>query len=110
MSEARLSADLWVMAYLARLNAEGIFAHVAKRGDPHAGSVAVKCATMDGQAQVFTRAYNAEGTRIWDLAHNGAESEAEDFLARQRKFDPDLWIIEVEDPRGRHLLDQPGLE
>ncbi|MEM1275876.1 MAG: DUF1491 family protein [Pseudomonadota bacterium] len=110
MTEARLSADLWVMAYLARLNGEGIFAHVAQRGDPHAGAIAVKCATMDGKAQVFTRAYDKAGKRIWDLAHDGAEEGADAHLARQRKFDPDLWIIEVEDPRGRHLLDQPGLE
>ncbi|MEM8792812.1 MAG: DUF1491 family protein [Pseudomonadota bacterium] len=110
MAEPRLSADVWVMAYLARLNAEGIFAHVSQRGDPNAGAIAIKCATMDGQAQVFTRAYNSDGQRIWDLAHDGAEEEADAHLSRQRKFDPDLWIIEVEDPRGRHMLDQPGLE
>ncbi|MEM1372062.1 MAG: DUF1491 family protein, partial [Pseudomonadota bacterium] len=28
---------------------------------------------------------------------------------RQRSFDPDLWVIEVEDRNGRHLLDEPGL-
>ncbi|MEO0865886.1 MAG: DUF1491 family protein, partial [Pseudomonadota bacterium] len=30
-------------------------------------------------------------------------------VTRQRGFDPDLWVIEVEDRLGRHLLDQEGL-
>ncbi len=31
-------------------------------------------------------------------------------MARQRRFDRDLWVVEVEDPRGRHLLDEEGLD
>ncbi|MGY8791176.1 MAG: DUF1491 family protein [Pseudomonadales bacterium] len=30
-------------------------------------------------------------------------------ISRQRSFDPDLWVIEVEDREGRYLLDEPGL-
>jgi len=30
-------------------------------------------------------------------------------IAKQRSFDPDLWVIEVEDREGRHLLDEEGL-
>ena len=33
-----------------------------------------------------------------------SENEATGYLARQRDFDPDLWIIEVEDRAGRHFL------
>ncbi|MEJ2001381.1 MAG: DUF1491 family protein, partial [Maritimibacter sp.] len=39
----------------------------------------------------------------------GAEAEVDGAIARQRSFDPDLWVIEVEDARGRHLLEQSGL-
>jgi hypothetical protein len=35
----------------------------------------------------------------------GAEAEMDAAIARQREFDPDLWVIEVEDRAGRHLLD-----
>jgi hypothetical protein len=39
----------------------------------------------------------------------GTEQEVDGAIARQRGFDPDLWVIEVEDRAGRHLLDAPGL-
>ena len=33
----------------------------------------------------------------------------DEAIARQRSFDPDIWVIEVEDRGGRHLLDEEGL-
>jgi hypothetical protein len=107
----RLTTSVWVSAYLARLAQEGIYAHVARKGDGTAGAVAVKVARMDGSASFFTRAFGPEGTRVWQAQMQAApEAEVDEALARQRRYDPDLWIIEVEDPRGRHLLDTPGLE
>ncbi|MEL6690532.1 MAG: DUF1491 family protein, partial [Pseudomonadota bacterium] len=43
------------------------------------------------------------------LVANGEEADVDATLAKQREFDPDLWIIEIEDRHGRHLLDEPGL-
>lgn len=108
---ARLSAEFWVQAYLARLSIEGIFAHVVHRGDATAGAVAVKVATMAGHATLMTRSYDGDGNRVWTTHVDDApEAEADAVIAKQRRFDRDLWVIEVEDPRGRHLLDQPGLD
>lgn len=108
---ARLTSEFWVQAYLARLSVEGIFAHVACRGDATAGAVAVKVADMSGTASLFTRSYDADGTRIW-VTHleNAPEAEVDAAVSKQRSFDRDLWVVEVEDPRGRHLLNEPGLE
>lgn len=107
---ARLTSDFWVSAYLARLSAEGIFAHIAHKGDATAGAVAVKIATMRGQAGLFMRSYDGEGNRVWTaMAEDAAEIEVDELIAKQRSFDRDLWVIEVEDPKGRHLLDQDGL-
>jgi hypothetical protein len=40
----------------------------------------------------------------------GKERDVDATIARQRDFDPDLWVIEVEDREGRHLLEEPGLD
>jgi hypothetical protein len=34
------------------------------------------------------------------------EPDIEAYLARQIRYDPDLWIVEVEDRAGRHFIDQ----
>jgi hypothetical protein len=108
---ARLAAGVWVSAYLRRLQAEGIPVHVARRGDATAGAVIVKVATLDGHAQAFQRSFDLmTGDRAWVVLAEGKESEVDASLSKQRSFDPDLWVIEVEDPRGRHLLGEPGLE
>jgi hypothetical protein len=105
----RLRADFWVQAYLARLRLADIPAFVTQRGDATAGAVAVKVNTLDGEASAFTRAWDGEGRRVWTPLVSGPEAEVDAALQRQRRFDPDLWVVEVEDRSGRSLLDEPGL-
>jgi hypothetical protein len=109
MMQPRLTAEFWVQAYLARLRLADIPAFVTARGDATAGAVVVKLNTLDGQARAFARSYDGAGARVWTPLAEGAEAEVDASLDHQRRFDPDLWIVEVEDRAGRHLLDQPGL-
>jgi hypothetical protein len=107
----RLTSDLWVAAYRARLRVEGIPAFVVKRGDATAGAVLIKLNTLDGRAVCFQRSLDLMSCeRKWVVLTEGAERDVDQSVAKQRVFDPDLWVLEVEDREGRHLLDQPGLE
>jgi hypothetical protein len=106
---ARLATDIWVAAYLRRLSLQAIPAYVTARGDPTAGAVLVKLALMDGRARAFQRVTQGDA-RIWEVLTEGAEPEVDAAIRRQRRFDPDLWVIEVEDARARHLLDTDGLD
>ncbi|TDX30612.1 DUF1491 family protein [Rhodovulum visakhapatnamense] len=106
----RLTAAFWVQAYLARLRLEGIPAFVVAHGDDTAGAVLVKLNTLDGHACAFQRAFDlTSGDRRWMVLAEGDEAAVDGAVRRQRGFDPDLWVIEVEDRGGRHLLDAPGL-
>ena len=105
----RLTAEFWVQAYLARLRLNDIPAFVTARGDATAGAVVVKLNRLDGSGAAFARSWNAEGARVWTPLAEGPEAEVDAALARQRRFDPDLWIVEVEDRAGRTRLDEPGL-
>lgn len=105
----RLTAEFWVHAYLRRLNLANIPAFVVHKGDPTAGAVLIKSNPLDGNATLFHRTYNGEGQRIWSELNAGAEPKMDGIITRQRQFDPDLWVIEVEDQEGRTLLDEEGL-
>ncbi|WP_146584888.1 DUF1491 family protein [Puniceibacterium confluentis] len=111
MSEPRLAAAFWVQAYMRRLSLHDIPAFVVHRGDDTAGAVLVKLNRLDGTAQAYTRSFDLmTDTRKWSELASGPDRDVEDTVARQRSFDSDLWVIEVEDRQGRHLLDQPGLD
>jgi len=108
---ARLTAEFWVHAYLARLRLWEIPAFVVVHGDDTAGAVLVKLNLLDGNAIAFQRSFDLmSGDRKWVELSSGPEAEVDDAIQRQRGFDPDLWVIEVEDRQGRHLLDEEGLE
>ena len=102
----RLTAAFWVQAYLRRLALENIPAYILAHGDDTAGAVLVKLATLDGKASLFQRGFDLQtGDRVWQQLEQGTEEQIDKALQRQLGFDPDLWVIEVEDRAGRHFLD-----
>lgn len=105
----RLTSDMWVGAYLRRLQLVNIPAFITSKGDATAGAVIIKLNTLDGNACAFQRSYDLDGNRIWAILSEGTEVEVDASLTKQRSFDPDIWVIEVEDKDGRHLLDEDGL-
>jgi hypothetical protein len=106
----RLTARFWVDAYLARLRFVDVPAFVVAHGDDTGGAVLVKLNTLDGRAVLFQRSFDLmTDTRVWTELAKGPEVDVDAAVARQRGFDPDLWVIEVEDRQGRHLLDQDGV-
>lgn len=107
---ARLTARFWVDAYLGQLRFQDIPAFVVSHGDDTGGAVLVKLNTLDGNAVLYQRAFDLmTGERNWAELSHGTDVDVERSVARQLGFDPDLWVIEVEDRQGRHLLDQDGL-
>ena len=107
----KLTAEIWVAAYLTRLRLVDIPAFIVQRGDPTAGAVLVKLNTLDGQARLYQRSFDLKtGAHKWIVLTEGGEADVDQSIAKQRGFDPDLWVIEVEDKEGRHLLDEQGLD
>ena len=94
---------------MLRMDMHNIPAYVTAKGDATAGAELVKQNTLDGTAAAYQRSFNIEGDRNWVTLAEGPEADVDAALARQRDFDPDLWVIEVEDGQGRHLLDEDGL-
>src|SRR5437763_13507227 len=111
----RLKSAIWVAAYVRRCNGAGAFAAVRRRGAEEAGAIFIKLNRLDGTAELFAPAPQA----VFEEAHPsdraftrclGSEPAPEEVienrLTREIRFDPDAWIIEVEDRAGRHFLDR----
>ena len=110
----RLKSSIWVAAYLRRCQTEGVFGAVRRRGAEEAGAVFVKVALLDGNAMLYVPApqtvYDdepADRARVRaDVAGSRCRKPSvEERLAKEIRFDPDVWIVETEDRAGRHFLD-----
>lgn len=110
----RLKSAIWVAAYLRRCQVEGVPAVVRRRGAEEAGAVFVRVSRLDGTSDLFGPAPQSafaaapgdERAFSASLAEQPAPDAAiEAYLAREIKFDPDIWIVEVEDRTGRNFLD-----
>ena len=110
----RLKSGIWVAAYIRRCQIEGAQAVLRRRGADGAGAVFIKVAKLDGTAEVygpapqssFDEARPAARAFIRSLkTQDATEADTEAYLARQLKFDSDIWIVEVEDRAGRNFLD-----
>jgi hypothetical protein len=108
----RLKAEIWVKAYLRTCANRGSPAVVVRHGDNDAGAIFIKICRLDGTARLFGPApagfEEGQYERQW-VAHldkpGTREADVDSYLARQHEFDPDLWVIEVEDRQGRHFLE-----
>ncbi|HEY0835418.1 MAG TPA: DUF1491 family protein [Azospirillum sp.] len=103
MDDDRLPTELWVMAHVRAADAQGVSMTVARKGDRSRGTVLLKVNRLDGRFAVLSQARRDERL-VWSRA-TGAdpvdEAAADAYIARQLKYDPDLWVVEVEDRQGR---------
>ncbi len=101
-----LSTDVWVAALIRRAELAGANAVVVKRGDNRAGSVIVKAFdTSARRARLYSEAFGPDGDRLWmQPVTSDSESDLDAYMERQRGYDPDLWIVEIEDREGRHFI------
>lgn len=96
----RLPTALWVEAQLAPLNGRGIFYYIHQKGDHSTGVVMVKLNSLSGQCRLLIQQRNLEGEMGWMHALGKEmveEVEADQYIARAKDRDPDLWVIEIED-------------
>jgi hypothetical protein len=105
MDDDRLPTELWVTAHLRQCAAEAIIATVARHGEAMGGMVLLKLNQLAAGCRLLSQTRDIEGRLAWFPALEGklvTEADADAYIARAVKRDPDLWVIEVEDRDGRH--------
>lgn len=110
----RLKSGMWVAAYLRRCQVEGVFVAVRRRGAEDAGAIFIKLSRLDGTADLygpapqsaFDEASPTDRAFTYSLKQRPAtDADVEARLKREIDFDPDVWILEVEDRAGRHFIE-----
>jgi len=93
---------------------EGVAAVVRRRGAEDAGAIFIKVAHLDGTADLYgpapqsvfdEAASDRSRVRVAPQGRARREADVEAILTREIRFDPDVWILEIEDRAGRHFLD-----
>jgi hypothetical protein len=101
---ARLTSDFWVSAYLRQAGLEGLVAVLRRRGAREAGAIFVKLDRLDGTAALYGPAPQAlaedDGERRFQLLLDSDPLAIEDRVARELRFDSDLWVVEIENRAG----------
>ncbi|HEX6102971.1 MAG TPA: DUF1491 family protein [Alphaproteobacteria bacterium] len=104
-TDDRLPTEIWVKAHLRRCYAEGLPATILRRGDPTGGMVLLKINRLELGCAVLTQTRDLAGRPAWLAAQAGAllpEADADAYIERAVKRDPDLWVVEVESRSGEH--------
>ncbi len=83
---------------------ENIPAFIVARGDNERGGILLKINHFQAGCELLQPTTNMEGARVWTRLTGDDmvdESEADAIVAKRRKFDTDLWVVEIEDNEGR---------
>jgi hypothetical protein len=105
----RLKAGIFVRALIRRVQVAGASAFVVRSGSEEAGAIILKIAKLDGTCLVLNQARDGRGQLVWAQPLGGwtDEAKAGAWCDKQVKFDPDVWILEIEDRAGRAFVDEP---
>ncbi len=98
---------MWVQAYLKRLEIQNIAAYVTAHGDDHSGAILIKVIKMDGSAQLYQKTFDLQSNKnAWVRISEGLDKEIDSLLEKQKVYDPDLWVVEIESTSGQNYLDE----
>lgn len=108
--QTRLKTSLWVEAHVRQCFLDDMPAFVVAKGDAERGGVILKLNRFKGGIQLFEQALDFDGNKMWRAIGQydaDAERKADASLMKKRQYDPDLWVIEIEDGRHAYELDAP---
>lgn len=97
----RLRSDIFVAALTRRVFSQGGFAAVEQRGADQAGAIFVRLRYRDGREDLYGPApqmmIEEDGERRFERRLSLAErDDVEAAIVRERRFDSDLWLVEIE--------------
>jgi hypothetical protein len=108
--EARLKSGLWIKTLIRRCDLAAVPIALLARGDTDAGAILLKLNAGNTGCSVLAQVRGRDGELVWMRATGPApvgEADADAYIARQRRRDPDIWVVEIESPSADCLIDEP---
>jgi hypothetical protein len=105
----RLATSVLVGGLVRKAESQGGFAALLAKGDPTAGSLIVILVERGGAPTILERILQPDGGYKWQAttAQTTENIEKVDqvpaFVARRRRFDPDLWVLELDIPSAERF-------
>lgn len=102
----RLKSEIWVHALLRRCFVQGMFGAVLRKGAEEAGAIYVVINRLDGTVRLLGpppgSSIDEQGERLWIEVSPPVTSvlDVQSFIDKLTKFDPDIWVVEIEDRTG----------
>ena len=103
-----LNTGLWVHAQVRLCDRAFIPATIVRHGDDDAGTVLVKVNRFEAGVTVYAQASGRDGEPAWSRGTGPtpvSEQDADAYIARQVQYDPDVWVLEIEDRKGQYTID-----
>jgi hypothetical protein len=103
----RLTTSLFTNALLREVHARGGTGAVICKGDPTSGALLLLCTEKGQITGVYDYVLDPSGhynlARLASAKIETAE-KVELLCAERRRFDPDLWIVELDIPNGERFI------
>lgn len=102
----RLASSVLVGALLRQAQTHGGFGAVLAKGDPTAGSIILILLEKGDNPQVFEPILQDDDSYRWigsPILESETRPEVPAFVARRRRFDPDLWVLELDVPSAERF-------
>lgn len=101
MTDDRIPTHLLMDIHLRRLTTEGVPYYILNKGAPASGTILLKLNNRQNGCVVLQQQRDLEGVMGWMKLFKGQvveESEADAYIKRAVDRDPDVWVVEVEEP------------
>lgn len=95
--DPRVASSVLVTALIRKAEGEGGFAAVLAKGDATAGSILLLLTERGTDPRILERLLQPDGRYAWGHS-TGNAAEVPELIARRRRFDPDLWVLELDVP------------
>jgi hypothetical protein len=113
MAEDRLKAEFWVKAQIRLCDRDNIPLTIARKGDPTGGAILLKLNRFAAGCRVYSQVRDVDSNPAWLCATGPdpvSEADADAYIQRQVQRDYDLWVLEIEDSKGRYVFREPVIE